>query len=115
VKDPLGPEPVAVVPEVPVPRPVSRELGALRPLDWSVKDEEPLLSEPVFEVLDFALFEEDEPAPDEPAGEEALLSEPISEELDVALFEEDELADSTPSDFMVSESMLPVAFILLAL
>jgi hypothetical protein len=32
-EEPLVSEPVAVVPEVPVPRPVSRELGALRPLD----------------------------------------------------------------------------------
>ncbi len=119
LKDPVSVPVFAVVPLGPEPRLGSRELGALRPLDWSLKDEELPASEPVFEALDFA-----EPLLSAPVFEELdfsdpLLSAPISEELDFVLFEADEpldeLADSTPSDFIVAESMLPVAFMLLAL
>ncbi|HEY1265938.1 MAG TPA: hypothetical protein VGH16_01690 [Candidatus Binatia bacterium] len=116
--DPLVSVLVFVVPVPPLPRPVSRELGALRPLDWSLKDEDPLVSELVLDELDFALLVPDEagvePLLSEPAGEEVDFAELLLSELDFALFEADELADSTPSDFMVAESMLPVGFMLLA-
>lgn len=96
---------------------LSRELGALRPLGRSLKEDDPLWSEPAFEeeALDFELFDEgDEPAPEAP-----LLLDSISEEPDFEVFEEaapaDEPAGSTPSDFAVSESRRPVALRLFAL
>jgi hypothetical protein len=91
-----------------VPESLSRELGAFRPLGRSLKEEEPLSDEDV---------EEDVDAPEVPeaAPFDELFEELFSIEDDPA--EEDDsaaLAD-TPSDFAVSESSLPVAFMLLAL
>jgi hypothetical protein len=100
--------------------PLSRELGALRPLGRSLPKDEPEEPEPVSEEPDLELFDEEDELPEAP-----LLSAPMSDEpdeLDFELFdaEEDEpppeaLADSTPSDFLVAESSWPVAFMLLAL
>ena len=95
--------------------PVSRELGALRPLGRSLpKDEleEPLLSAPVSEEPDFELFDEDEDEDEPlPVSDEADFDELFEDEAE----EPEELADSTPSDFAVSESSWPVAFKLLEL
>jgi hypothetical protein len=100
----------------------SRELGALRPLGVSPKDDDDPVPDDFF-VAEVVPVSDD---PDFSDFEELFDAEvvPISDELDFSDFDElfdafsedpdEEEADSTPSDFAVSESIRPVAFMLLA-